>query len=182
MKFTSALLKFSKYDNSTVQAIYDEENTKTLLDFTKLVKDEDIFVDKDIKGRETNPHITVLYGIHEKEPSKLDLTSLDLPESVEWIGLGKFETDEYEVLIVKIKKTTVIQDLFDYINEVYPDNDNSFPTYEPHTTIAYVKKGMADSYIESYGEWFTEEAPIRAIQFAFNNHKWDFDPKSGEKV
>lgn len=180
-RFTSSLLKLADYSNSTVQIIYNSEDTEAILDFTKMVEDEDLFINADFKGRETNPHITVLYGIHERTPDKLDFSGVILPTEVEWLELGKFEAPTHDVLIIKVKKDEVLQSLFDFVNEAYPDNDNSFPNYVPHTTIAYVKKGKADKYIEEYSDLFTGSHTISVVQFAFNDDKWDFNPDSGKQ-
>ena len=176
-KFTSAFLKTADYDNSTVQILYNSEDTEAIIDFTKLVEDEDLAKD----GRETDPHITVLYGIHERIPYDLDLTQTPLPQKVEWEGLSKFEAAAHDVLIIKIKKDSKLQGLFDLLNKVYSDNSNSFPDFVPHTTIAYVKKGMADKYIKEYGDTFTGPCNISIIQFAFNSDKWDFNPATGKQ-
>jgi len=184
MKFTSSLLnKIADYDNSTVQITYGSELNEDILNFVNEVEESDLYTEEGENGRETNPHITVLYGIHENNPSKLDLTPVFLPKEVEWEGLDKFarKDNPYDVLIIKIKKTPEMQKLFDYINEVYPDNDNSFPDYTPHTTIAYVKKGEADKYIEEFGDIFIGPHAIQTIQFAFNENKWDYDPLTGEQ-
>lgn len=182
MKFTSSLFKkFAEYDNSTLQIIYEDGVSQGILDFVKEIDENDVSVEEGSGKKETNPHITVLYGIRERTPDELDLASLSLPKKVEWEGLGKFANEEtpYDVLIIKIKRDTELQALFDYVNKVYPDNDNSFPDYIPHTTIAYVKKGQADKYIQKFGDIFIGPQHIKAIQFAFNTNKWDYDPNTG---
>ena len=183
MKFTSSLLnKIATYDNSTVQIIYGSDVNNDILNFSKEIAEEDLSIGEEGGGRETNPHITVLYGIHEQSPDKLDLTSLHLPKMVEWDGLDKFggTGTPYDVLIIKIKKSPELQALFDYLDKTYPDNDNSFPNYVPHTTVAYVEKGQADKYIKEFGDIFTGSHPVQAIQFAFNESKWDYNPATGK--
>lgn len=169
--FARLLTKQAAYDYSTVQLTYAPEVTKKILEFVESVDPEDVYTDGEIKGKEDYPHITCLYGIKDQTPDKFN-PSLEV-KSVEWLGLSQFTPADapYDVLIIKVEKSPELQDLFDYCNEVYPDNANSFPDYAPHTTIAYVKKGKANKYIEQFKTKFTGNQKVEYIEFSFNDRR-----------
>lgn len=174
LTFTAKLLlKLADYDNSTIQFVYGPDVSKRVKDFAKTIKREDIYTDKEIEGLENNIHTTVLYGIKGTEP-KSDKKLPELPLELEWVGLGKFTPAEkpYDVLLIKLDKTPELQELFDQINDNYPDNVNSYPEYVPHTTVAYLKKGMADKYIKANPDLFKEVVTDFIREFAFNENKW----------
>lgn len=176
LTFVARLLqKSGSYDYSTVQLVYPENVNKEILDFIDQVDPEDVYTDSEIKGKEDYPHVTCLYGIKDKGPDKFNPEGLEV-RSVNWLGLSQFasDTNPYDVLIIKVEKSQELQDLFDYCNETYPDNANSFPDYVPHTTIAYVKKGKASKYIDKFKDKFKGNKDIDAIEFAFNDRRFKF--------
>ena len=104
-----------------------------------------------ISGRETEPHITVLYGLHndiehdevcafikEMEVSKITFDSIEIFEP----------SDDYDVIVYKVSGKTLhdnnksLRDQFPYTTD--------FPDYKPHCTIAYVKKGCGNKYLKDF--------------------------------
>lgn len=177
-EFKASFLKAADYDYSTFQVRYTGKTEKEVAKFIEAIDLGDVYKDDDIKGKEDKVHTTILYGIKDKNPEKLpeDLKS-KLPQTITWDGISKFspEDEDYEVLIIKAVKSPELQALFDYLNEIYPDNANSFPDYVPHTTLAYVKKGTADKYIEAYPNKFKQEVKDFYFEFAFNKDNWKFE-------
>jgi hypothetical protein len=100
----------------------------------------------DVVKRETEPHITGKYGINEN-------LSKDLVNLVTGFGKVKvvlgvtsiFEGEGHDVL-----KIDVIGDDIKRFNSMIVRNIkciDKFPTYVPHLTIAYMKRGSAAPYI-----------------------------------
>lgn len=174
-----------EFDYSILEAVYNAEINRQILEFVhEEISPEDIFESKDIKGKEDKPHITILYGIKEQLPNipKIQQVIQNHPgmNRVKWLGLSKFEAKEWDVLIIRVESSEGVE-LFRDFNNIYPDNANSFPDYEPHTTLAYVQKGRADKYIEKYGDIFIDDAvEISEIRFDFNGSVTNFNPVSGE--
>jgi hypothetical protein len=175
-RFLSRFLKAAEYDYSTFQIVYTGKDRDEVQKFIDSIDLSDVYKDEDIKGKETKVHTTILYGIKDKTPDSLKIAE-NLPQSVQWTGLSKFvpEDQPYEVLIIKAEKSPELQSLFNYLNETYPDNANSFPDYVPHTTIAYVKKGTADKYIEAYPKKFKQEVTDYVFEFEFNGKIWRYE-------
>lgn len=102
----------------------------------------------DSYGLETQPHVTVLYGIHEDEIDpetiaeviKQNLKPLTL--KVEEVDI--FEGEEYDVVKYNLPVTEQLQEYRDLFLK-FP-NTQSYPDYHPHMTIAYVKPGKGKKY------------------------------------
>jgi 2'-5' RNA ligase len=113
--------------------------------------------DLDENGLENEPHITLLYGIHDgdkhKELSSAEITKIlniskeALGDDITLTKISTFNNDNYDVLKFDVKGT-----LLDEINQKlakFP-NTNYFDEYHPHVTIAYLKKGMGEKYIKKF--------------------------------
>lgn len=94
-------------------------------------------------GFEADPHITVKYGLHAESPEELeDLVAGFGPVTVSITTTSLFE-NEHDVL--KLGVTGDIYRLNELVCEL-PHTD-TFPTYSPHITLAYLKKGAGHKYI-----------------------------------
>lgn len=100
-------------------------------------------------GTEKEPHVTVLYGLHDNEFSIDDLKSA-LPEigrmTAILTGISCFEQPEYDVL-----KFDVDAPMFHSTNSGLRSKfpyTTDFPDYHPHLTLAYLNKGMGKKYMQ----------------------------------
>lgn len=96
-------------------------------------------------GIERQPHVTVLYGLTDPDVSEVERIARAHggPISLEIRGLGHFDAPDYDVLFAKV--------VSDDLNRLHRQlrrlpNVFRFPTYSPHMTIAYLKKGVAKSF------------------------------------
>jgi len=97
---------------------------------------------------EDQAHVTLLFGIHPSETYFNDvMNALDgwTPEDVLVKDVGFFpsniEGQDYNVIVLNIVPTPNLLDARRRLTQLnYTD---SFPTYKPHVTIAYIK-GSAD--------------------------------------
>jgi 2'-5' RNA ligase len=134
------------------------------------IEKEDIY-DEEGYGLEKEPHITVLYGIHEQDPDVvkdvLELTSVEY--QLEKLSL--FENDNYDVLKCSVKSKDLrklnkqVTKLLDYTND-YPD-------YKPHLTVAYLKPGTGKKYVDM------ESKAFKTVE---TSNKFIFSNKDSEKV
>lgn len=114
------------------------------------VKEDDLYVDRSesIFGKEVEPHITLLYGLHKDiNHRKLieDLESIK-PITIKLKSINLFENDDFDVLKIDVESEHLkkARDLF--INKY--DNTQPFDDYNPHITIAYLKKGRGYKYVK----------------------------------
>jgi 2'-5' RNA ligase len=140
-----AQAKFEKanaHSHSSTQIQAEGALKDKVLAFASKIPDADLADD----GRTSDPHVTVLYGLHDDEPD-------NARKSLESAGtgtlrLGKisvFDTNpDFDVLKVDVEG--------DHLHELHElvaklPHKNTHPVYNPHLTLAYVKKGRGKDYI-----------------------------------
>ena len=97
-------------------------------------------------GREHEPHITTKYGLHFQTPSQRLRNAL-MHFGPVTATLGKtslFHGDDADVLKVDVDSPDLHR-LNKLITRLTPTHD-TFPTYKPHATIAYLVKGKGRKY------------------------------------
>lgn len=129
--------------------VYFDYDKKDWDNLQNNIEEDDLYKPKNDVGygRETNPHTTILYGLHS------DITDEEIKDNVDdikspKIKLGKissFTNDDFDVL----KYEVISADMYKLNKELSElPNTNTFPKYEPHCTIAYINKGIAKKYID----------------------------------
>ena len=108
-------------------------------------------------GLEDNPHVTVLYGIHEDEidPEVIyDVIQNEMgPLTVTIDEIGIFPGEEYDVVKYEVPVTDELKNYREKFEKNYP-NTQTFPEYHPHMTLAYVKPGEGKKYAKKLDEPF----------------------------
>jgi len=142
-------------------------------DLKLLVNPEDVYVgDMEFGGIQDDPHVTVLYGYHDDvKPGDVMTASDDvLPGDIELElnTLSVFENDEYDV----IKFEVVSKELTDLNTKMRSkfNHTSTHPGYNPHVTLAYVKKGMGKKYEKVFQE-----------SYKATGDKFNFNYKQGTK-
>lgn len=139
------------YSYSSVLYLLPEKIAKKIYNWgLKNIEDKHLYTNPEEDrsyGRENEIHCTVLYGIHDKKSDAVrkllkDTTPFD-------IKLGKLSVftnpESFDVLKVEVtgKKLHNLHNLLCNNLEV----TQSYPDYNPHVTIAYMKKGTAKPFI-----------------------------------
>jgi 2'-5' RNA ligase len=137
------------HDFSSTQVNLPKAEANEILDFGKSIPDAEIYTDPNdpTVGREDKPHITVKYGIHTENAKKIK--ALLEGAGAVTAKLGKvdvFSPDDkpYDVVMVPVDSPE-LHDLNAKVAEGTKVTD-TFPEYQPHVTIAYVKKGEGAKY------------------------------------
>jgi hypothetical protein len=123
-------------------------------EITSIINKDDLYeVEGENYGIQDNPHLTLLYGlkpnITKEQVEKVLENAIDGEKiEIEIENIGLFENENFDVVKFNIKKTEQLQRLFDSLSEL--PNENTFPDYNPHMTIAYVKKGLGKKYTKPY--------------------------------
>lgn len=94
-------------------------------------------------GRETDTHITVLYGLGTKNREAVkSVLSEEKPVKATLGKIGCFvSNDDFDVVIVKIDSPDLAKLHQKIADELHVEETHK--EYHPHATIAYVKKGNA---------------------------------------
>ena len=124
----------------------DKDKWDSMLD---LIDKDDLYEPKDDPsyGKETDPHVTALFGLHA------DVADKDIEEVIKNVkepkikfgSISAFKNDKFEVLKFDVDSKDMHK-----LNKEFKEfpHTNTYPDYHPHCTIAYLKPKMADKYIK----------------------------------
>ncbi len=124
-------------------------------EFQSMIDDKDVYTEEgDLGyGREDEPHVTILYGLHD------DILDSTIEEIIDEIKPTKlvlkkisiFENDDDDYDVVKFDITGVSEGRLAKMNAKFAElpHTNDYPDYHPHATIAYVKAGTGKKYVQT---------------------------------
>ena len=121
----------------------------------------DLYTEEGNTGIELEPHCTLLYGLHE-EVTLEDVTKvLDKHtfSDLKAYNPSLFENEKFDVLKYDIGYPTRGGAFLHKCNSElskYP-NTQKFPDYHPHMTVAYLKPGKGNKYLEHFKKYGAEE-------------------------
>jgi hypothetical protein len=128
----------------------DYETNHFIEGLQKKIKKEELYTEEDNNdyGLETESHVTLVPCLdNDVDLEKLkdyldDLSKYDILLT----DLSKFECENFDVLKCSVRSKA----LFDTNKKIVRDFDthSDYKKYQPHLTIAYMKHGMADKYLE----------------------------------
>ena len=125
-----------------LMAMVPKETSNTILQFTKqLINEDDLYLEGNEYGLETEGHVTIRYG-YLKDLNELEIRQLlkgQKPFMMEIFGLDKFTNDpKYDVAMFKVSSPVLKR-----LNELSSKhlNEDNYTEYTPHLTLAYVQKG-----------------------------------------
>jgi 2'-5' RNA ligase len=163
--------KRKKYDYSSLLIQLPDEITDNVICWGyDNVPNEDVFLNpNDLSfGRENDPHITLMYGIHTENSN--EVSDLFMKESEFECKLGKIDlftkNDNFEVLIVSVESDELHK--LNLKTRRNLEATENFPVFIPHITICYMKKGKGKKYIGN-NEFLGEKFIINEILFSSKN-------------
>lgn len=114
------------------------------------IKKEHLYTeeDNDDYGIEKNPHVTLVPCLNnDVDINKLKTYLDDISEyDIILTDVSKFECENFDVLKCAVKSNKLIQTNKKIVKDF--ETHSEYKDYTPHLTIAYMKHGMADKYIE----------------------------------
>lgn len=130
-----------KHDYASTQFNLPDPISKIIKLFSSKIPDK-ILVEK---GREDEPHVTVLYGLHNDDPKAVEaLLNGETPISVNLASrMSLFSNPDCDVLKIDITSPD-LEKLHKKLLAL--PNSNEYPEYRPHATIAYLAPGMGVRY------------------------------------
>lgn len=102
-------------------------------------------------GRELDPHVTILFGIHaDVKDDKVEglIDEITTPNLI-LKKISSFENELFDVLKFDVESEDLHQ-----LNEKLKTlpHTTSYPNYHPHATICYLKKGKAKKYVKELSD------------------------------
>jgi len=111
------------------------------------IKEEDLYFEKgEDYGRETETHVTILYGLNTNDIKDIKKVLKDeklKPVTLELKETSIFECEKFDVVKFTVKSEDLVK-----LNKIISkcDHDKLHSEYNPHCTLAYVKKGTGKKY------------------------------------
>lgn len=132
-----------EYDYASTQIDLAPALAKKVLAIGQKITTEDLAE----KGRETEPHITVKYGLHDENPAQARaVLSGSAPVRATIGDLDFFETEDGDVLVLKVDSPQ-LHDLNQQLTDRLENTTER--AYQPHITVAYLKEGKGQEYVDS---------------------------------
>ena len=116
---------------------------------TSKIEKEDIYEPDPTFGIETNPHLTLLYGLHKGvsiEDVKECFKDIKGPIKIESSGINIFKNPDFDVVKINVKENYILDKI--YKNLIKLPNSYEYDDYVPHITISYVKSGKGKKYVD----------------------------------
>lgn len=153
---------------SVVMAEMPEDIAAQVLEISALIPDEELEMSEG--GRESQIHVTVLYGLHSA--NALGARSILIgqpPITVEFLGISMFAANDkhgYDVLKFDIKS-----DDLNRLNALLKElpHTNTFAEYHPHVTLAYVLSGEGQKWVGAANELTGKIVTIDRLLFVSSN-------------
>lgn len=161
-----------------------------ILEFVKALPNECVYEEEGKEyGKETNPHITVMYGLSPITETKVKEVLSKLPKRIvaELGAISKFERSDSQYDVLKIEvKSPHLSKIHEMLKRNF-ENNYSHSEYSPHVTLAYVKKGTCNEYVGDMRfagnkvlfEAFTYSNGIRALNHSVQMNEYNVGTSAG---
>ena len=151
------------YDYSSLQIQLPSNLSKMICDWgLRNIPEEDLHNDgEDTKGREDDIHVTLFYGLKSSDPGQVQKLLKNVAPFNVRLGLVTLflDKDDYDVVKIDVESPELYE--LHYAIGDQLENANKYPTYNPHCTVAYVKKGT--------GRIYMADDEFRGQEFMVNN-------------
>ena len=125
------------------------EKPQFISDLQDKLKNEELYIeeDNDDYGLEQESHVTLVpclnndVDINELKKYLMDILKYDILLT----DISKFECDKFDVLKCAVKSNNLKRSNKDICDNF--ETHSEYEEYNPHLTIAYMKRGMADKYL-----------------------------------
>lgn len=170
IKLTSLIQESHKYEYGCAMLYFNFLGVRKI---HSLIDYDDIYHDESDPtfGLETEPHVTLLFGLHpevsEKEVS--DVVRNFKYDSCKLYNVSTFNNEKYDVLKFDVEGPC-LHDVNKQLREL-PHTSN-FPDYHPHMTIAYLKPGAGKKYVDMLADIELSKQPSYAVYSTPNRTKY----------
>ena len=128
----------------------DYETPSIIKDLQKKIPSRELYTDEDNEdyGLEKQSHVTLVPCLdNDIDIDKLKSYLKPINEyDIVLTDISKFECEEFDVLKCAVK-SKALKDTNKEIVDKF-ETHSAYKDYNPHMTIAYMKKGMADKYLK----------------------------------
>ncbi len=166
--------KGDSYEYGCVMLYFGFDKIK---DLHSKIEESDLYTEEEDRtyGLEDEPHCTLLYGLHE------EVTIDDIKEIVRQFQYDKLKLhnaslfeNQYDVLKFDVGYTEEGNNFLHACNDSLCKlpHTNSYPDYHPHMTIAYIKKGLGQKYVDMF----------KGVEYQVSPEYIVYSQPNGEKI
>jgi len=149
------LLEDNKHNFGCVMLFFDFPQIKEI---HSQIDENDLYIDEEDPsfGLETDPHVTLLYGLHDNvttDDVKNIISQKEQPIRFVGYNISIFDSPKYDVLKLDVGNLRKGRHPYLFKNNKSLSSlphEESPHDYHPHMTIAYIKQGMGQKYIEKF--------------------------------
>ena len=131
------------------------------------IKPEDVYQpENEVYGVEKEPHVTILYGFHENVSAEdfiPILSGISEPIEIKINGLSHFENEEFDVVKLDCE-SYALREIRKHVETL--NHTKTYPHYNPHITLAYVKSGEG----KKYNHKFNKPITIRGTKIVYSDN------------
>ena len=129
------------------------------------------------------PHVTVLYGLHTTNPDEV-FAHLKRNNAVRPLTMTLGDLDVFRHRDQDVLKINVHSPDLDHLHSVAKKlpNSFSFPSYNPHVTVAYLKPGLGEKYIGITNHLDGREVTIGGLTFSTPKKRISYIPMRAPSV
>lgn len=132
-----------KHEYGCLMGMFNPQHSKNIVKFGKTIIPPSILYTSetdDSYGYGDEPHVTVKFGLTPDLDKNTVLSIIKgiKPFYINLHSLSQFKNSEFDVIKFDVE-SSVLRDIRKKVDK-YP-NEDSFPDYHPHVTIAYVLPG-----------------------------------------
>lgn len=130
------------YDYATTQITLPASLARHITAMGTTLIPQDILTDE---GRETDPHITVLYGLTTDSPQDVAAVLGNSRPATYTLGpIQRFANPDADVVYISVTSPDLTA-LHQMVKQL--QNVDEFPKYIPHITLAYVQPGRGATFV-----------------------------------
>ncbi len=159
LKYHDYIKESSEHTYGIIMSRFDFPDWKDVL---SEIDEADLANDEGQTGLEEEPHVTILYGLHndvDMEKVKNVFEKMK-PINIRVVDVSMFDKKEdYDVVKFGVESNE-LSILHECLKNLI-DNSDEFPEYEPHASIAFVKSGLGKKYCDKLTEKYLKDGDMK---------------------
>jgi len=160
LKYCDYITEEVTYSYGIAMATFNFPNWEEVLNE---IDENDLINEEDKKVIEEEPHVTILYGLHDDIDMKKvgEIFENIKPINAKVMNVSLFENKDFDVVKFGIESNELLI-LHEWLKHSF-DYTSDFPDYNAHATIAYVNPGEGKKYVDELTEKYLKDGEMDVV-------------------